>query len=220
MNDQSRAHHGPLKTSWYKVLMSGGDKMSEQISMAVDPKGDSKIDSEVHTEISFEVPSKIQELHAKALAAVARWKTAEIELLQVLDEVECHKGYLRYGYNSLFQYAVKALGLSEGVVYNLINVGRAAREIPELKTAIASGALSVSKARKITSVLTRENSTAWIELAKTSTQHQVEREVSLANPRESGRGRMNYVRPESEAAEKVVVNASSDLRAARGTGSA
>ncbi|MCC7405858.1 MAG: hypothetical protein IT288_15770, partial [Bdellovibrionales bacterium] len=147
--------------------------MNEQILMAVDQfttlnsvpaadfvgglEADPEVDPKVGFQFGIEVPPKIQELHAKALAAVARWKTAEIELLQVLDEVEGHKGYLRYGYNSLFQYAVKALGLSEGVAYNLINVGRAAREIPELKTAIASGALSVSKARKITSVLTREN---------------------------------------------------------------
>ncbi|MCC7403931.1 MAG: HNH endonuclease [Bdellovibrionales bacterium] len=173
-----------------------------------------KVNPEGGSQADIGVPPKIRELHAKALAAVARWKTAEIELLQVLDEVENHKAYFRYGYNSLFQYAVKALGFSESVAYNFINVGRAAREIPELKAEIASGALSVSKARKITSVLTRENSTAWIELAKSSSQQKLEREVSLANPRELGRGRMSYVPPQNEIAEKVVVNAPSGARAA------
>ncbi|MCC7404609.1 MAG: HNH endonuclease [Bdellovibrionales bacterium] len=158
--------------------------------------------------VSLDVPPQIRELHAKALAAVARLKTAELELLQVLDEAERCKVYLRYGYNSLFQYAVQALGLSEGVAYNFINVGRAAREIPELKAEIASGALSVSKARKMTSVLTRENSATWIEFAKTSSQQKLEREVSLANPRELGRGRMSYVPAQSEIAEKVVVKTS------------
>jgi hypothetical protein len=76
----------------------------------------------------------------------------------VLDEAERYKVYLRYGYNSLFQYAVQALGLSEGVAYNFINVGRAAREIPELKAEIASGALSVSKARSFTSQSARVGS--------------------------------------------------------------
>ncbi|MCC7404545.1 MAG: HNH endonuclease, partial [Bdellovibrionales bacterium] len=47
-----------------------------------------------------------------------------------------------------------------------------------------------------------------------SSQHQVEREVSLANPRESGRGRMNFVRLENEIAEKVVVHTPSGARVA------
>jgi len=182
--------------------------MSEQIIMPTESL-------QASGETNREVPPKIQKLHDKALAAVARMKAAEIELLQVLDEVEGHKAYLRYGYNSLYQYAVKALGLSEGVAYNFINVGRKAREIPELKKEIATGALSVSKARKITSVLTSENSSKWIELAKSASQHQVEREVSLANPGESGRGRMSYVPPQNEIAEKVVIKNPSEPRVAR-----
>ncbi|MCC7406321.1 MAG: HNH endonuclease [Bdellovibrionales bacterium] len=68
--------------------------------------------------------------------------------------------------------------------------------------------MSVSKAKKITGVITRENSAAWIELAKNSSQQKLEREVSLANPRESGRGRMSYVPAQIEIAEKVVVQTS------------
>ncbi|MCC7404072.1 MAG: hypothetical protein IT288_06695, partial [Bdellovibrionales bacterium] len=126
-----------------QMAMSTVDQFTTTNSIStVGLVGGSNVDPKVGSQSDVEVPPKIQELHAKSLAAVAKWKTAEIELLRVLDEVESHKGYLRYGYNSLFQYAVKALGLSEGVAYNFINVGRAAREIPELKTAIASGELS------------------------------------------------------------------------------
>ncbi|MCC7405985.1 MAG: hypothetical protein IT288_16450, partial [Bdellovibrionales bacterium] len=41
------------------------------------------------------LPPMIRELHAKALAAAARFKSAEIELLQVLEEVGLHRAFLR-----------------------------------------------------------------------------------------------------------------------------
>ncbi|MCC7405956.1 MAG: HNH endonuclease [Bdellovibrionales bacterium] len=168
--------------------------------------------------LEMKVPPMIRELHAKALAAAANFKSAEIELLQVLEEVGRHRAFLRYGYNSLFQYAAKALGLSESVAFVFINVARKASEIPELKKEIVSGALSVSKAKKITGVITRENSAAWIELAKNSSQQKLEREVSLANPREAGRGRMCYVAAQNEITERVVVPISGVSRAAAASG--
>ncbi|MCC7406329.1 MAG: HNH endonuclease, partial [Bdellovibrionales bacterium] len=45
-----------------------------------------------------------------------------------------------------------------------------------------------------------------------SSQQKLEREVSLANPRESGRGRMSYVPAQIEIAEKVVVQTSEASR--------
>lgn len=52
--------------------------MSEQIIMPTESL-------QASGETNLEVPPKIQKLHDKALAAVARMKAAEIELLQVLD---------------------------------------------------------------------------------------------------------------------------------------
>lgn len=151
------------------------------------------------------IPLRLQKIHQEALAATSRYRAAEIDLINILEAVEKHRVFLHYGFNSVFQYAVQGLGLSENVAYTFINVARKAREVPALKEEIKLGNLSVSKARKITSVLTQENKDHWIALAKTSSQAVVEREVAKVNPLEAARGRANYVHPLNEIKEKVVI---------------
>ena len=59
-------------------------------------------------------------------------------------------------------------------------VARTGRQVPELKKEVASGALSVFKAKKICSVLKRaepEQSQIWIEKAKSMSSRELEREV-------------------------------------------
>lgn len=151
------------------------------------------------------LPQKIRDIHHRAQQASAKYKTAEIELINILDEVEQNRVFLRYGCNSLFQYGVQCLGLSDSVVYTLIAVTRKSREVPELKNEIKEGRLTVSKAKRIASVITKENKNHWIEMAKTSTQSKVEREVSKVNPQEARKGRMTYIHPQNEIQEKVIV---------------
>ena len=117
-------------------------------------------------------------LHERALDLVRRYKQVESELLECLQEIERKKIYIKFGYKSLFEYAVKALSLPEGTAYNFINISRKAKEIPELKLAIQNGEFTVSKARKISSVITPENKNYWISLAKELPQHALEREIN------------------------------------------
>ncbi|MCB9083780.1 MAG: HNH endonuclease [Bdellovibrionaceae bacterium] len=151
------------------------------------------------------LPQKIRDIHHKALQASARYKAAEVDLMNILDQVDLYRVYLRYGFNSLFQYAVHGLGLADNVAYTFINVTRKSREVPELKEEITKGALTVSKARKITAVINPENKNHWIELAKTAPQSKVEREVAKENPQEARKGRMDFVHPQNEIQEKVAI---------------
>ncbi|MCB0367645.1 MAG: hypothetical protein KDD68_19745, partial [Bdellovibrionales bacterium] len=151
------------------------------------------------------LPQKIKDIHHKALQASARYKAAEVDLMNILDQVDLYRVYLRYGFNSLFQYAVHGLGLADNVAYTFINVTRKSREVPELKEEITKGALTVSKARKITAVINPENKSHWIELAKTAPQSKVEREVAKENPQEARKGRMDFVHPQNEIQEKVAI---------------
>ena len=151
------------------------------------------------------LPQKIRDIHHKALQASARYKAAEVDLMNILDQVDLYRVYLRYGFNSLFQYAVHGLGLADNVAYTFINVTRKSREVPELKEEITKGALTVSKARKITAVINPENKSHWIELAKTAPQSKVEREVAKENPQEARKGRMDFVHPQNEIQEKVAI---------------
>ena len=127
----------------------------------------------------------IQELHQKALDAAGRFKRAEADLITILQELDHARAFFKLGYNSLFSYTVQALGLSESVAANFVTVARKAREVPVLHEAIQSGALTVSKARKITPVLTLQNHDEWIEKAKSLSTRKLEEEVARVAPREA-----------------------------------
>lgn len=72
-------------------------------------------------------------------------------------------------------------------------VARKAKDVPELKQVIDSGLLSVSKARKITSVLTRENQTVWIQKAVELPQRKLEQKVAELFPQEAVPEKLKYV---------------------------
>ena len=134
---------------------------------------------------------KIQKIHERALQVSSTHRKSEVELISLLQEMDNCRGYLHFDANSLFDYAHRILQLSEATSSNLINVARKSVEVPALKEAIETGVLSVSKARKIVTVLTHENQKDWIALASQNTTREIERAVAKENPelavRESAR---------------------------------
>ena len=135
----------------------------------------------------------MNEIHQKALEVAKRFKRAEADLISVLQEVECARVFVKLGYTSLFNYCVRALGLSESIAANFITVARKAREVPVLQSAIESGTLSVSKARKITPVLTLANQEEWVEKAKSLSTRQLEEEVVRVAPKQATPERIKIV---------------------------
>lgn len=132
-------------------------------------------------------------IHERALAIAQQYKRVEVELIEILQLVGEHRVYYHYKYNSLFQYAVSALGLSENVAYTFIKVARKSAEVPALKNEIAVGAITVSKAKVICSVLTAENQDQWLQLAKTASKRQVEKRVASVSPKQSVPETAKYV---------------------------
>lgn len=122
-------------------------------------------------------------IHQKAMACVAKLKSCEAELISCLQEVDELLVHRFLGYNSLFQYALKALRLSESQSMSYITVARKAKEFPALKMAVERGELTVSKAVRITSVMDDKSQSKWIELAKTLPRRQLEKEVANISPR-------------------------------------
>ena len=80
--------------------------------------------------------SELDGLHLKAKDTALRYRSSETELLQVLGEIESLRGYLPLGFNSLFSYCVRYLGLSEAQSYSFMAVAKKGREIPEFKKAV------------------------------------------------------------------------------------
>jgi hypothetical protein len=147
-------------------------------------------------------------LHQKALEAVKKYSSAEAELLAALIAIDNERAYRDLGHTSLFNYAVQALKLTESTAYNFITVARKSREVPALMTEIRQGTLSVSKARKVVPVLTRENQAEWISKAQTLPQKSLEKEVARVAPREAAPERATYL---SETYLKLTLGISEKL---------
>jgi 5-methylcytosine-specific restriction endonuclease McrA len=134
-----------------------------------------------------------KEIHERALRFAKEFKRCEGNLIRILQEVDESKLYLDLSFTSLFQYAVKALELSEDVAYCFITVARKAKQVPELQNAIEDGSISVSKLKKAVSVITPENQAEWLDKLKTSTSKEIEREVARVNPKMAIPEKTKYV---------------------------
>jgi 5-methylcytosine-specific restriction endonuclease McrA len=149
-----------------------------------------------------------QEIHQKAVQAAQRFKKAEADLISVLQEVESSKTFFKLGYTSLFQYVVQSLQLSESVAANFITVSRKAKEFPALQNAIDEGKLTVSKARKVTAVLTPENQKEWVDKAIELPQKKLEEQVAVVAPETKVQ---NGVKPVAENLSQLKVGISKQL---------
>lgn len=133
------------------------------------------------------------EYHERAKEIGGRFNRLEGELLDILQTIDEHKIFRLLGYKSLFDYALREMKLSESIAYIFINVSRKAREVPQLKEKIKQGNLSVSKAKKITSVINQENSQEWLKKAETLSQRKLERAVAQVSPKAATPERATYV---------------------------
>ena len=88
-------------------------------------------------------------IHKDLLKLRQTEKQITSEILEKLQMMEDCRGYLKMGYNSLFDYLVRGLSYSEATAYQRQACVRLAKEIPEIKEKIDQGCLSLSS---ITSV--------------------------------------------------------------------
>ena len=122
-------------------------------------------------------------LHEKALQIAENYVRAESELIEILQCLDERKAFRELGYPSLYAYGTQALKLSESVTYNLITVARKSREIPKLQDKIRSREISLSNARKIAPVLTRQNQDLWLEAAANLPKRALEKKLAEENPK-------------------------------------
>ena len=94
-------------------------------------------------------------LHLEALNVCRRLEREEYHLIEILQKIEHEKVYRFLGYKSLIQYAVIGLKLSKDRAYNFITVARKAREVDRLQVALRENKITLSKAKRISSVLNK-----------------------------------------------------------------
>jgi hypothetical protein len=129
-----------------------------------------------------ELDAVLRAVYDRSIQRAQKYLVSEAELLESIIEVDQHKLYEKFGLNYLTTYCVKHMGLDETVAGVLVRVARKSRAVPELKQAVVDGDVSISNARTIASVITRDNQAEWIEKAKTLPKHKLEREVASVSP--------------------------------------
>ncbi len=120
-------------------------------------------------------------IHLNALTAADAHRKTEMELLNALELVWKNKTFSQYGCRSLFEYSTKHLKLSEEMASIVNKIAKKFTELPELKAGMESGELSLSKANRITAVVTKENVDHWMNLAK-GTKRNLEKQISMVQP--------------------------------------
>lgn len=134
-----------------------------------------------------------EQIHQKALICAQEYRAKEAGLVSVLQLVDEHFVYRAHGYNSLYEYAVKALRLSEHQAYDFTSVARKAKSLPAMQAALNSGELTVSKARRLSSVVNASNQEKWVTLAINSTQRELDKEIVKENPLAICKERTRYL---------------------------
>ena len=87
-----------------------------------------------------------QQLLSRTKFLVQKERNTHIQILHHLDEIDSRKLYLELGFSSLFDYAIKELGYSEGAAYRRIKAMKLCRDLPDTESRLQSGKLSLSSA--------------------------------------------------------------------------
>ncbi len=126
---------------------------------------------------------KQQAIHERAIQICSQYFRAEADIITILIEAEREKVDRASGKNSLFQYSVDALRLTESVAYAFIAVARKSAQIPALLEAISANKITMSKASRMVSVLDEDNADDLITFASERTSRELDFEVARRNPR-------------------------------------
>ncbi|MDR3606886.1 MAG: HNH endonuclease signature motif containing protein [Oligoflexia bacterium] len=119
----------------------------------------------------------LDSIHLRTVEISTRYKKTEAELIQVLQQAEEHRVFLVRGHASMLAYVTAELGLSESTAYALIQ----------------AGAITLSNARRVVSVLTPENQSEWIRKASELSSRELEKEIVKVRPQEAVQERTSYV---------------------------
>ena len=95
------------------------------------------------------------ELLASARELARQERYLNIRIIDHLKEIEARGLHIRRGYSSLFEYAVKELGFSEGAAHYRIQAKKLYTDYPEVKQQLEEGALTLTGAGQLQSAFDR-----------------------------------------------------------------
>ncbi len=125
---------------------------------------------------------QIQEWHEEGVGLASTYLKCEARMVELLSLLAGANGYLYFQCPSLRQYAIKDWGLPEYTAADMVTVARKSLEIPELLSTLQRGQTSLTKLRRICSVITPADKTEWIDLAERGTNREIEKAIAAARP--------------------------------------
>jgi hypothetical protein len=125
---------------------------------------------------SFDVLEKLsdRDLHRSAERLVVSEKRNVANLIAHLSEISKRKSCLKQGSESLFDYCVRCLHLSEGSTYLRIQVANVCRRFPQILDHLAANRISLTVAGLLSPHLREENVEKLLSESEGKTKRQVE----------------------------------------------
>ena len=117
------------------------------------------------------------EVHVELKSALRELRRAEKSAVIWFSDVYARKLYRELGYASIQQYAIEALGFSQGKTYQFIRLADRLNELPKLRRAVTDGAVPWTKARTVAAVATPKTEKEWVRVAKTQGNRALEQSV-------------------------------------------
>lgn len=154
------------------------------------------------------------ELLARTKTLVLEERRATVALIEHLEEIQTRLLYAELGYSSLWEFATRELGLSEGAAQRRIQAMRLVRDVPEAKEKIESGLLSLSNAAKVQSFRQAEKKQgrkpdpiALIKQVESLSQKECEKVLYQISPESLPAERERIVSAEGAREIKLIVSA-------------
>ena len=126
--------------------------------------------------------NETQFIHETNLRLAKTILLSEGELLSSLMEMQRRNLFRELGCTGIFEYCQRHLKFCESQANYYRRIAEVSFKVPELKAAVVQGELSISKARRITTVINPTNHQEWIRNAQTMKQKELEKAVSIVNP--------------------------------------
>ena len=95
------------------------------------------------------------QLLASARELASQERILNLQIIDHLTEIAARGLHLRHGYSSLFAYAVKELGFSEGAAHYRIQAKKLCADYPEVKQQLEDGTLTLTGAGQLQSAFDR-----------------------------------------------------------------
>jgi Domain of unknown function (DUF222) len=106
-----------------------------------------------------------------------RLHRAEFRLLELIAELDAQRPWRHEAMPSCAHWLNMHCGIDLVTAREKVRIARALPDLPAIRGAFRDGELSYSKVRAITRIADRENETELVEMARSQTAAQVEREV-------------------------------------------